>query len=72
MARTLEEAKSAALAEYGGDEETIDDPRQLSEEELERIEYFDEFHRAKHSFKVELGCRIAAGPKVEMFATTEY
>jgi hypothetical protein len=72
LARSMDEAKEAALKAYSRDEYMIDDPRELTQADLERIQYHDEYHRAVHSFAVELEIRVAAGPKVELFASTEY
>jgi hypothetical protein len=50
----------------------IEDPRELTDAELESHNYIDERMREQHSFKVELEKRIREGARSEMFATTEY
>lgn len=59
------------------DDEQLDDPRQLTEEELDRLMFShtdeDETPYRKQSFRAELAEQIAAGVSFpSFFATTEY
>lgn len=72
------QAAIAKWKEYTGccDEE-LDDPRELSDEEMDRLTFVhaDEYERPfrKQTFRAELAEQIAAGVTFpEFFATTEY
>ncbi len=75
MAETLEEAITDFVKDVGmSEEEAIDNPAVLDEEQLESHIFTD--HDAANSprrtFKEELQLRIERGAKSEMFASTEY
>ncbi|HYF35129.1 MAG TPA: hypothetical protein VD994_07575 [Prosthecobacter sp.] len=72
MANTLDEAVALAIAETGlPRDEAVDDPRELSEEAMNRLQFVNP-DGSKWSFAVELQNRIQAGMKPGFFATTEY
>lgn len=67
---TISDAPDAdELKQFEGAE--IDEPRELTDAELDSHEYIDERMRQRHSFREELAKRIAEGARTEMFATTE-
>lgn len=76
MGRCLTDAVDAYSADHPGTpvEELLSDPHLVSDEEMDRLQYFPEGARngTFHSFRSELLRRIHAGPKAEMFATTEF
>jgi hypothetical protein len=79
VARSLEEAKATYLHETGVDNEYVEDARELTDEEMDRLHYVDSDERdrpvkaSRRSFRVELAQRVSAGlSKPELFASTEY
>lgn len=71
LARTLDEAKADALVYFGQDTEMITpDAHQLSARELDTLMYKADGGETRVSFRQELASRVAGGPKVEMFATS--
>ena len=79
IARSLEEAKASYKNEVGVDDKDIEDARELTEEELDRLHYVDvdegerPVKKSRRTFRAELAQRIAAGlSKPELFACTEY
>ena len=77
MANTVEEAIETAIKETGASrEEVVDDPHELTDEELDTLQFCWEddepggdSKRQHHSFRTELNGREQI-PQV--FATTEY
>lgn len=78
LARSIAEAKQSAAEYYGcestDDEIFQDDVHELTAEELEKHRYHTDDNRKGPtiSFREELHHRVAAGPKPEMFASTEF
>jgi hypothetical protein len=79
VARTLEEAKASYKHATGVDDERIENARELTEAELDKLHYFDTDDRDRpikkyrRTFRAELVQRVAAGlEKPELFACTEY
>lgn len=81
IARTLEEAKVSYQGECGpmDDEEAFDEPRELTDEELDRLKFHDRDDRDRvirktiRTFREELRQQIKADPTTpRMFACTEY
>lgn len=78
VARSLEEAKADYIASCGGDDDSFEDPHELTDAELDRMQIngMDENERlagTKHSFREELKQRVAAGlTGPAFFASTEY
>jgi len=76
MAESIEEAKkqyAVYLKGVVGDDEIENDPEELTDGDLERLNYVDDYDQSiSRSFKEELDRRIAKGDKGGFFATTEY
>lgn len=71
MANTLEEAIALAVADSGlPRDEATDKPRELSQEELDRLKFINP-DGSRWSFARELQGRTEAGFKPGFFATTE-
>lgn len=79
VARSLEEAKRFCVVDSGCDEKDVENAREVSPEEMDRLQFYDDIYAGedstKRSFREELDRRIArhrglTGP--EVFATTEY
>lgn len=76
-AGTLEEAILCAKTECGYDDDSIEDPHELTDEEMDRLQYrfTDDYDRplASMSFRAALAKRIADGERFPyMFASTEH
>lgn len=80
MARTLEDAKASYQETLGPvhEEEAFNDPRELTDAELDRLMFCDvdehdrPMKKTRRTFREELQRRIDAGVTVaEMFASTE-
>ena len=88
LARTLEEARQSYQHETGVDDEAIEDARELSDEEMDRLTFVDvddgerPVAESRRSFREELRQRVelrerlkaehGIEPKPELFASTEY
>lgn len=81
IARTLEEAKVSYQADCGpmADEEAFDEPRELSDAELDRLKFHDRdeadriIRKTIRTFREELRQQIHVDPVTpRMFACTEY
>lgn len=75
MAPTLEEAVRDVKETYGDEPEMWEDAHELTEAGLDKMQFTDfddDGDPIKRSFREELQRRIAAGPKTEMFASTEF
>jgi hypothetical protein len=79
VAHTLAEAKASYQYETGVDDESVEDARELTDEELDRLRFVDTDeagHPVKETrctFREELARRVSAGlSKPELFACTEY
>ena len=81
MARSLIEAKADYLATFGPmpEDEAFDDPRELSDADLDRLQFVDTdvdenpIKGSRRSFREELQQRIEAGANwPQHFASTEY
>lgn len=75
-AETLEEALECARRECGYDDDSFEDPYELDDEELDRLQYqfTDDYDKPLQtmSFRAALAKRIADGEKFPyMFASTE-
>lgn len=73
MAPTLEEAVADIKEYYGVDEFdfTENEPRELTEEEMDRIMFRGEDGEPVHSFREELRQRVELGQGTQMFGSTE-
>lgn len=70
IARSIDEAIAAHLADCG---EEADEPRELTDEELERKQFISDDRGHRVPFAVELRDRVSQGiSKPELFACTEY
>lgn len=79
VARSLEEAKASYQHQTGVDDESIEDARELTEQEMDKLHFVDVDDRerpvkkSRRTFRVELAQRVGAGlSKPELFACTEY
>ena len=73
MAETLEQAKADYLKMTGKDANILDNPHEMTAEEMENAEFYpDESVERAIPFTEELRNRIVAGRKSELFASTEY
>lgn len=81
IARTLEEAKVSYQADCGpmADEEAFDEPRELTDEELDRLKFHDRddadriIRKTIRTFREELRQQIHVDPVTpRQFACTEY
>lgn len=79
LAATLEQAKADFLATCGGDDDSFDEPHELSEEDLLRLHFVDTddgeraIGKSRRTFHEELRRQIKADPITpRMFASTEY
>ena len=88
MARTLEEARESYKHETGVDDEAIEDARELTDAELDKLTFVDTDERerplrkSRRSFREELRQRVefhqrlkaeyGIEPRPELFASTEY
>lgn len=73
MAPTLEEAVEDAKGYYGDHPDMWEDARELTDKEMDSTIYSDYETDPPNTrtFREELNLRIAAGAKIELFATTE-
>jgi hypothetical protein len=72
MAPTLEEAITQAMADSGlSRDEAINEPRECTAEELQRLVYGDDDGNGR-TFQEELDRRLAACARTEMFASLNW
>lgn len=88
MARTLDEARTSYKHETGVDDEMIEDARELTDEEMDKLTFVDVDEnerpdsKTRRTFREELRQRVelherlraehGIEPKPELFACTEY
>lgn len=79
VAHTLEDAKASYQHETGVDDESIEDARELTDAELDKLHFVDTdeggypVKDSRCTFREELTRRVSAGlSKPELFACTEY